>query len=69
MLDELPVNQREVIRLKFQNDLSYKEIAEITQLSMTNVGFLLHVGLKRLRVLLQSDPGGEWAAESATGQS
>lgn len=51
-LERLPANQREVIRLKFQADLSYKEIAEITGLSVTNVGFLIHTGLKRLRGLL-----------------
>lgn len=48
----LAPNQAEVLRLKFQNDLSYQEIAEITGLSATNVGFLIHTGLKRLRVLL-----------------
>ena len=53
LLEKLTQNQREVIRLKFQNDLSYKEIAEITQLSVTNVGFLLHTGLKKLRALLE----------------
>jgi RNA polymerase sigma-70 factor (ECF subfamily) len=52
LLDALPPNQREVIRLKFQNDLSYREIAEVTQLTETNVGFLLHTGLKKLRTLL-----------------
>ena len=52
LLDELTPNQGEVIRLKFQNDLSYREIADITQLSVTNVGFLLHTGLKKLRTLL-----------------
>jgi RNA polymerase sigma factor (sigma-70 family) len=58
LLDALSPNQREVIRLKFQNDLSYREIADITQLSVTNVGFLLHTGLKKLRELLreQSTP-------------
>ncbi len=50
-MDHLSENQREVIRLKFQNDLSYKEIADITRLSVTNVGFLLHTGLKKLRAL------------------
>ncbi len=49
MLDGLPDNQREVVRLKFQNDLSYKEIAEITEVSVSNVGFLLHTALKTLR--------------------
>jgi len=53
VLEQLPRNQREVIRLKFQHDLSYKEISSITGLSVTNVGFLLHTGIKRLRKLLQ----------------
>jgi RNA polymerase sigma factor (sigma-70 family) len=56
LLEHLSDNQREVIRLKFQNDLSYKEIAAITQLSVTNVGFLLHTGLKKLRALLEAQP-------------
>lgn len=50
----LPDNQREVIRLKFQSDLSYKEIAELTDLSVSNIGFLLHTGLKTLRSRLES---------------
>jgi len=53
----LPENQREVIRLKFQSDLSYKEIAKITGLSVGNVGFLLHTGIKRLRTLMGVTPG------------
>lgn len=56
LLDSLSPNQREVIRLKFQNDLSYREIAEVTQLTETNVGFLLHTGLKKLRALLAEQP-------------
>lgn len=48
----LPANQAEVLRLKFQSDLSYQEIAEVTGLSPSNVGFLIHTGLKRLRSLL-----------------
>ncbi len=56
LLDALTPNQREVIRLKFQSDLSYKEISDITGLSVTNVGFILHVGLKKLRALLREAP-------------
>jgi DNA-directed RNA polymerase specialized sigma24 family protein len=56
LLVHLSPNQQEVIRLKFQNDLSYKEIAEVTQLSVTNVGFLLHTGLKKLRALVIEQP-------------
>ncbi len=51
-LERLPDNQREVIRLKFQGDLSYKEISEVTGLSVSNVGFLIHTGIKRLRSLM-----------------
>lgn len=55
VLERLPENQREVIRLKFQGDLSYKEIAEVTGLSVSNVGFLIHTGIKRLRTLMGVD--------------
>jgi RNA polymerase sigma factor (sigma-70 family) len=55
LLDQLPPNQQEVIRLKFQNELSYREIADVTGLTTSNVGFLLHVGLKRLRELLKAE--------------
>ncbi len=60
LLKGLSENQQDVIRLKFQNNLSYKEIAEITELSVTNVGFLLHTGLKRLRTLLEEQPVGRF---------
>ena len=49
IMETLPKNQREVLRLKFQCDLSYKEISAITQLSVTNVGFLIHTAIKALR--------------------
>jgi RNA polymerase sigma factor (sigma-70 family) len=48
-LSSLPPNQQEVIRLKFQHGLSYREISDVTALTVTNVGFLIHVGLKRIR--------------------
>ena len=49
MIDRLPPNQQEVVRLKFQNGFSYKEISRITTLSVTNVGFLIHTAVARLR--------------------
>ena len=49
IMETLPKNQREVLRLKFQSDLSYKEISVITKLSVTNVGFLIHTAIKTLR--------------------
>ena len=48
-LAQLPANQAECIRLKFQQQLSYREIAAVTALSETNVGYLIHVGIQTLR--------------------
>lgn len=53
LLSELSANQQEVLRLKFQHGLSYREISSVTGLTETNVGFLIHVGIKKLRELLQ----------------
>lgn len=49
LIEHLPPNQQEVIRLKFQNGFSYKEISRITDLSVSNVGFLIHTAVQRLR--------------------
>ena len=48
-LADLPTNQQEVVRLKFQDGLSYRDIAEVTGLTQSNVGYLLHTAVKRLR--------------------
>ena len=45
----LPPRQQEVIQLKFQNDLSYQQIAEITKTTANNVGVLIHTALRTLR--------------------
>lgn len=49
LVAQLPPNHQEVIRLRFQSGFSYKEISRITGLSVTNVGFLLHTAVARLR--------------------
>lgn len=49
LINDLPKNQQEVIRLKVEGGLSYREISEVTGLSVSNVGFLLHTGLKSVR--------------------
>ncbi len=54
-LATLPENQQEVLRLRFSHGLSYKEVAVVTGLSVSNVGYLIHTGIKSLRELL--DPG------------
>jgi RNA polymerase sigma-70 factor (ECF subfamily) len=53
-LARLPANQQEVVRLKFQEGMSYKQIAEITGLSVSNVGYLLHVAVNALRERLKA---------------
>jgi RNA polymerase sigma factor (sigma-70 family) len=56
LLGTLPRNQQEVIRLKFQEGLSYKEISGITQLTVSHVGVLIHFGLKSLRARMDLAP-------------
>jgi RNA polymerase sigma-70 factor (ECF subfamily) len=58
VLETLPRNQREVVYLKFQGGLSYKEIAAITALSTSNVGFLLHKAVRAIRTHLGDQPTG-----------
>ena len=55
LINLLPANQQEVVRLKFQSGFSYKEISRITDLSVSNVGFLIHTAVQRLKR--------DWAAE------
>lgn len=48
-LATLPERQQEIVRLKFEHGLSYQQIASVTGLSVSNVGYLLHTALKTLR--------------------
>ena len=54
VLEELPEHHQEVIRLRFQHGLRYREIAELTGLSVSNVGFRIHCGLQFLRKRLKT---------------
>ena len=56
IIETLPKNQREVLYLKFQCDLSYKEISAITKLSVTNVGFLIHTAVRNVRKQVLAEP-------------
>jgi RNA polymerase sigma-70 factor (ECF subfamily) len=53
-LATLSPRQRELVRLKFQAGLSYKEIADTTGLTVTNVGFILHSTLATLRQRMET---------------
>jgi RNA polymerase sigma-70 factor (ECF subfamily) len=47
-LNALDARSREMIRLKFNDELSYKEIAARLGLTTSNVGFILHHALKTI---------------------
>ena len=63
LLEVLPVNQREVIRLKFQNGFSYQEISRISGHSVSNVGYLIHAGVKAFRLQLFAGDAAESRAD------
>ena len=48
-LAELPPRQQEVLRLKFQEEMSYRDIAELTGMTVNNVGVTLHTAMRKLR--------------------
>ncbi len=56
VLAMLPPKEREVVRLRFQQGLSYKEIASVTGQSVSHVGVLIHEAMGRLRDLLERRP-------------
>jgi RNA polymerase sigma factor (sigma-70 family) len=54
-LGQLTANQRELVLLKFQQNLSYQEIEQITGLKPGNIGFLIHTALTKLRKIIPDD--------------
>ena len=51
----LPERQRELLKLKFEGDLSYKEMAEVMKMSISHIGVQLHETIKTLRKLWNTD--------------
>lgn len=49
LVEKLSPRQQEVLRLRLQAGLSYREIAEVTGLTIGNVGFHLHEAVRNLR--------------------
>ncbi len=58
ILKGLPEKQRMALHLKFSAGLSYKEIGEVMDLTVTNVGFILHTAIKSVRehLALEAEP-------------
>jgi DNA-directed RNA polymerase specialized sigma24 family protein len=53
-LATLSTDQQEVVRLKFTDGLSYREISEVTGHTVSNVGVLIHTAIKKIRELLNA---------------
>ncbi|MEE2937903.1 MAG: sigma-70 family RNA polymerase sigma factor [Planctomycetota bacterium] len=49
LVHQLSPRQQEVLRLRLHAGLSYREIAEVTGLTVSNVGFHLHQAVRNLR--------------------
>ncbi len=57
-LDRLPRRQRFALTLRYQAELSYREIGEALGIPPSQVGPVLLRGRRRMRVLLEAAPGG-----------
>ena len=55
LMETLPTREQEIVRLKFQNNLSYREIAEVLEITTSNVGFILHTTMRKLRRQLKAE--------------
>ncbi len=51
-LEDLPPRQQEVVRLRLEGGLSYRDVAEVMETTTSNVGVLLHNAVKRLQKAL-----------------
>lgn len=51
-----PPTQQEAVRLKFLQQFSYREIADVMGLSESHVGVLIHTALKKLRQAFADPP-------------
>ncbi|MEM6567628.1 MAG: sigma-70 family RNA polymerase sigma factor [Planctomycetota bacterium] len=56
-IDQLPPRQQEALRLKFDSELSYAEIARIMEISAGTVGWLLHTAIRSLRAGMAPEGG------------
>jgi len=56
-IDQLPDRQREALRLKFDGELSYTEIAGVMEITAGTVGWLLHTAIRSLRAGLAPEGG------------
>jgi RNA polymerase sigma-70 factor (ECF subfamily) len=51
----LPPRQQELLKLKFEGDLTYKEMAAVMKMSISHIGVQLHETIQNLRKLWKSE--------------
>jgi len=54
LIAELPEKQQNILKLKFECGLSYKEIAAATGLTPSNIGWIIHQAVQSLRTSWES---------------
>jgi len=54
IIDTLSDSHKETVYLRFQSSLSYKEIAEVTGHSVSNVGVIIHNAVQKIREQMQA---------------
>jgi len=52
-INALKPRHKDVVILKLEHDKTYKEIAQILNLTVTNVGFILHSAMNELKINLR----------------
>lgn len=52
-VEQLDDRSQQLVRLRFEDGLSYKQMSERTGLTVTNVGYILHKSLKKLATALK----------------
>ena len=55
-ISRLPTREQEVLSLRLGQGLSYKQIAEITEMSVSHVGVILHEAVTKLRTAMTGQP-------------
>ena len=55
VVETLPGKQRQALILKFSAGMSYRQIAEVMELSVVHVGVLLHQAIKNVRQRLEEE--------------
>lgn len=54
-IESLPPREREIVVLKFEEEMTYREIAEATGLTVSHVGNILHRAMAKIKTVCAED--------------